>query len=61
MTPIESAEQLIALIRESDAARSTGGCDPDTLATVESALGLELPPSYRRALAELGSWDCPHR
>lgn len=58
MSGIESAEELIALIREHDDIANHGrGCAPEMLERAEAELGVPFPPSYRRLVAEFGTWD----
>lgn len=58
MNPLEAAERLIELVRSNDdIANHADGCDAATLDAVENELGAVLPPSYRRLVAEFGTWD----
>ncbi|MFH9988412.1 SMI1/KNR4 family protein [Streptomyces luteogriseus] len=61
MTPaVEASEQVIALIRDNeDIANHADGCDTETLAAAEHAMGLAFPPSYRCLIEALGTWDVP--
>lgn len=58
MTALESAENLIALARDADGRiNAVAGATPDMIDAAEQQLGLLFPSSYRRVVAELGSWD----
>lgn len=55
---IDDIAELIQLVRDNDdVANFAGGCDEGTIAAAEQALGVRLPPSYRAAVAALGTWD----
>jgi antitoxin YobK len=58
MSAMESAGEAIDLIREnSDIANNSGGCSAELLARAESELGVQFPPSYRKLVSDLGTWD----
>jgi hypothetical protein len=49
-------ERALALVGEhADRARFVGPRDPETVEAAEAALGVTLPPTYRRFLSELGA------
>lgn len=55
---MEAVDELIALVgRNSDIANHADGLSADDLALAELLLGLRFPPSYRRLVAEFGTWD----
>ncbi|WP_416967094.1 SMI1/KNR4 family protein [Streptomyces sp. 4F14] len=57
---VEASERAIVLIRANgDIAHHAEGCDGQTLAAAERALGLKFPPSCRRLIEEFGTWDVP--
>jgi hypothetical protein len=58
MSAVEMSERLIELVRgNDDIANHADGCDAETMAAAESALGVTFPPSYRRLIEEFGTWD----
>ena len=58
MTAVGASEALIGLIAANrDLANDAGGCDERTIVAAEEELGVALPPSYRRLVAQLGTWD----
>ncbi len=58
MNAIQASEQLIELIhRNEDIANYADGCDAETMAAAEDALGIPFPPSYRYLIEEFGTWD----
>ncbi|MEW2188234.1 SMI1/KNR4 family protein [Streptomyces cellulosae] len=58
MNAIQASEQLIELIhRNEDIANYADGCDAETMAAAEDALGISFPPSYRYLIEEFGTWD----
>ncbi|MDN0200836.1 SMI1/KNR4 family protein [Streptomyces sp. S.PNR 29] len=55
---VEASEQVIRLVHENeDIVNHADGCDAGVLAAAERELGFAFPPSYRRLLEELGTWD----
>jgi hypothetical protein len=55
---IKDTERLIDLVRgNDDIANHADGCDRETIAAAERELGIQFPPSYRRAVEEFGTWD----
>ncbi|MEN3586690.1 SMI1/KNR4 family protein [Streptomyces sp. ZYX-F-203] len=55
---VEASERLIELVRgNDDIANYADGCDAGMMATAESDLGVNFPPSYRLLIKEFGTWD----
>jgi hypothetical protein len=55
---VEAGLRLIHLIRHhADLAHHGTGCDDSTVRVAEQLLGAAFPPSYRRLIAEFGTWD----
>ncbi len=48
-------EQALDAVRESDRARFVGPRGPGLVLAAEEALGVTLPPTYRRFVTELGA------
>jgi hypothetical protein len=48
-------EQALDAVRDSDRARFVGPRDPGLVSAAEDALGVALPPTYRRFVTELGA------
>ena len=58
MRAVEDSERLIELVRANDdISNYADGCDAATIAAAERDLGESFPPSYRRVIAEFGTWD----
>ncbi|WP_369387207.1 SMI1/KNR4 family protein [Streptomyces sp. CG1] len=58
---LQAAEQVINLVRENqgDLTQHADGCSPEVIARAEAEMGLTFPPSYRRLIAEFGTWEVP--
>jgi|SRR5918994_2896471 hypothetical protein len=48
-------EQALEAVRDSDRAHFVGPREPTLVAAAEEALGVPLPPTYRRFITELGA------
>ena len=48
-------EQALDAVRDSDRSRFVGARDPALVTAAEEALGVPLPPTYRRFVTELGA------
>ncbi|WP_034274678.1 SMI1/KNR4 family protein [Haloechinothrix halophila] len=58
MNAVEASERLIELVRgNDDIANHAEGCDAGKIAAAERDLGVGIPPSYRRMIEEIGTWD----
>lgn len=54
-------EQALAAVARSDQAHFVGPRDPGLITAAEEALGVALPPTYRRFVAELGAGNVGSR